>query len=155
MLLTCLLISTIEAWQENPKRGALWLGGLALSQLLYFQLPVFLPPLRHISGDLLTGLVPNLALCEFGFEFVALGVAMYFLRERPRQLAAVYLLFCLYQFSEEILHFGEAVQFWMVLALPFMLAYNQQRGPGLKWFFYVFYPAHLILLFWLANFVLK
>ncbi len=155
MLLTCLLISTIEAWQENPKRGALWLGGLALSQLLYFQLPVFLPPLRHISGDLLTGLVPNLALCEFGFEFVALGVAMYFLRERPRQLAAVYLLFCLYQFNEEILHFGEAVQFWMALALPFMLAYNQQRGPGLKWFFYVFYPAHLILLFWLANFVLK
>ncbi len=126
MLLTCLLISTIEAWQENPKRG-----------------------------DLLTGLVPNLALCEFGFEFVALGVAMYFLRERPRQLAAVYLLFCLYQFSEEILHFGEAVQFWMALALPFMLAYNRQRGPGLKWFFYVFYPAHLILLFWLANFVLK
>ena len=86
---------------------------------------------------------------------MALGVAMYFLREHPRQLAAVYLLFCLYQFNEEILHFGEAVQFWMALALPFMLAYNQQRGPGLKWFFYVFYPAHLILLFWLANFVLK
>ena len=72
-----------------------------------------------------------------------------------RWLAAVYLLFCLYQFNEEILHFGEAVQFWMALALPFMLAYNRQRGPGLKWFFYVFYPAHLILLFWLANFVLK
>ncbi|TPF86376.1 hypothetical protein BW13_06095 [Bifidobacterium sp. UTCIF-37] len=37
---------------------------------------------------------------------------------------------------------------WMkVFALPFMLLYNHQRGPHVKWFFYVFYPAHIVVLY--------
>ena len=42
---------------------------------------------------------------------------------------------------------------FMAAALPLMLRYNDQKGPGLKYFFYFFYPAHTFLLFWLANFV--
>ncbi len=41
----------------------------------------------------------------------------------------------------------------MIIALPFMLRYNRQKGPVLKYFFYVFYPAHTFLLFWLANYI--
>lgn len=33
-----------------------------------------------------------------------------------------------------------------VLALPFILSYNGKRGPSCRWFFYVFYPAHIIVL---------
>ena len=33
-----------------------------------------------------------------------------------------------------------------VLALPLILAYNGRRGPSCRWFFYVFYPAHIIVL---------
>lgn len=39
----------------------------------------------------------------------------------------------------------------MIFALPFMLAYNQQRGRSVKWFFYWFYPAHILLLFALGT----
>lgn len=35
----------------------------------------------------------------------------------------------------------------MVLALPFMLLYNHERGPKCTWFFYVFYPAHILVLY--------
>lgn len=38
-------------------------------------------------------------------------------------------------------------QWMMVLALPFMLLYDHRRGPHVKWFFYVFYPAHIVVLF--------
>lgn len=34
----------------------------------------------------------------------------------------------------------------MVFALPFMLPYNHRRGPKCTWFFYVFYPAHILAL---------
>lgn len=38
-------------------------------------------------------------------------------------------------------------QWMMIFALPFMLLYNRQRGPRIKWFFYVYYPAHIVLLY--------
>lgn len=155
MLLTCLIISVIELAGKDWRRCAGLLGLILAVQLAYYIVPQFAAPLRHISGDTLSGIFPNLALVEFGSEFIALGVCMYFLREKPAQLVAAYLAFCLYQFSAEILFYGLPVQFWMIFALPFMLAYNGQRGPGLKWFFYIFYPAHTVLLFWLANFIFK
>lgn len=157
MLLTCLLISVIELAGQDWLRCGLLLGGILAVQLAFYAVPWFwLPQLRQISGDMLTAIFPNLALNEFGFEFVALGVAMYFLKERPERLAAVYLLFCIIILSRELLGDIESShQFVMALALPFMLVYNRQKGRGWKWFFYIFYPAHLLLLYYLGNFVLK
>lgn len=34
---------------------------------------------------------------------------------------------------------------WVVLAVPFLLLYNGERGRGNKWFFYIFYPAHFLV----------
>jgi len=33
-----------------------------------------------------------------------------------------------------------------LLAIPLLLMYKGNRGPRMKWFFYVFYPAHLAIL---------
>lgn len=38
------------------------------------------------------------------------------------------------------------IECWAVLGLLLTLFYNGERGSGLKWFFYIFYPAHLLLL---------
>lgn len=43
---------------------------------------------------------------------------------------------------------------YMFLALPFLLLYNGMRGKWkLKYFFYIFYPAHLVLLMGIAVFL--
>ncbi|MDE6951089.1 MAG: conjugal transfer protein TraX, partial [Lachnospiraceae bacterium] len=83
-------------------------------------------------------------------------ITMYLLEDRKETLAIVYLLFCIAQFSDEQLNGdGFPLQWFMVLALPFILRYNGKRGKSYKYFFYFFYPAHTFLLFYLANFVWK
>lgn len=148
MLLTGYIISTLEVAQEDRKRGLWMAGGLFGLQALYF-IVSHTTPFRGLSGDVLTGLIPNLAINEYGITFILLGVAMYFLRDKPDILAAAYLLFCAYQFSEP----DSGLQFLMVWVLPLILRYNGEKGPGMKWFFYVFYPLHTFLLFYLANFL--
>ena len=38
-------------------------------------------------------------------------------------------------------------QFWSFLALPFLVLYSGKRGKAnIKYFFYIFYPAHLLIL---------
>lgn len=152
LFLTGLLISAIELYQRDRRRGAVLLGGIAVSQIFYGFLPGLVPAFKSFSGDVLTGIVPNLAVNEFGFEFIALGLSFYFLRDRRDTLCAVYLIFCIYQFSAELICGGGATQWIMVFVLPLILRYNGEKGPGWKWFFYIFYPAHTSFLFLLANF---
>ena len=124
MFLVGVLISTIELFIKDRKKGGILIGVIVLVQILYYMLPRFFPFLRSLSGDTLTGVIPNLAMNEYGLEFVALGVLMYFLKEQKDVFTAVYLIFCICQFSEEMLAAGTATQWLMVLALPFMLSYN-------------------------------
>lgn len=51
---------------------------------------------------------------------------------------------------------GGFFQFGLLLAVPLLLCYNGQRGtsPAGKWFFYVFYPLHLIVLTVIHQFVI-
>jgi hypothetical protein len=52
------------------------------------------------------------------------------------------------QMSSDLLH--ESYQWMMIFALPFVLLYNEKKGHNLKWFFYIFYPVHIIL-FWFIS----
>lgn len=48
------------------------------------------------------------------------------------------------------LYFGD-YQWLMIFSLPIMLLYNGKKGKSWKYFFYVFYPAHLVLFTVLAQ----
>lgn len=93
------------------------------------------PVLRWTAVALLTAAGMALALLARG-EYVFLGVLsavlVYLLRDwgRLRMAGLAPLL---------------VVSPWVLLALPFLLLYNGERGRGSKWFFYVFYPAHFLL----------
>lgn len=39
---------------------------------------------------------------------------------------------------------------WALLGVCVTLLYNGRRGPSIRWFFYAFYPAHLLVLAWVA-----
>ena len=69
-----------------------------------------------------------------------------------------YALICVIMVAAPCLHFlriglpwyGEIWQLGMFLFLPFLSLYNGEPGRPLKWLFYLFYPAHLFLL-WLLK----
>ena len=49
------------------------------------------------------------------------------------------------------------LQMLIVLAIPLLHQYNGQRGKwkGMKWFFYIYYPLHLIILGLIRIFILQ
>ncbi|MBE5983238.1 MAG: hypothetical protein E7248_08060 [Paenibacillaceae bacterium] len=44
-----------------------------------------------------------------------------------------------------------SIQWMMIGALPFILLYNGKKGKSMKYFFYIFYPAHILLFFILSK----
>jgi hypothetical protein len=158
MFIVGVLISTIEIFQKDRKKGAVLLGAIVVAQILFMPTGKFLEAIfpfvpGGFSGDIITGIMPNLYENEYGLEFIILGVLMYFLKGKKDFFCVMYILFCIVQFTGELA--GLPTQWMMIGALPLMMRYNNEKGSGMKYFFYIFYPAHAFILFYLANFVFQ
>ena len=92
--------------------------------------------------EILPYLLPGTDYCvDYGFLGVLIPVCIYLARDpRSRLLVLMAGLSCLAYISVNIQ--------WMALAaVPLLALYNGQRGKWkLKWFFYLFYPAHLFII---------
>lgn len=49
--------------------------------------------------------------------------------------------------------FKANIQWLQILALPIILCYNNEKGRGLKYLFYRFYPAHIVILYIIGNII--
>ena len=96
---------------------------------------------------------PSLYDVDYKFSFIILGVILYFLKNKNKQIIA-YTIFCLliiigYYTNYNFFIFqiflnlsSNRIQHFMILAIPFMLLYNGQRGKNIKNFFYIYYLLH-------------
>ena len=96
---------------------------------------------------MLAMLVPNVLTVEGGVLLVVLGVLLYIFREK-RALQVLVLLAL--SGAVYVLDHG-GIQWLMCGAAVPMLLYNGKRGRGMKSFFYMFYPAHLAVLYLAAT----
>jgi hypothetical protein len=93
-------------------------------------------------------LIPNVMFVEGGPMLVVLGLLFYVFREkRLVQAAALVLMGAVSLFLESS---SGSVQCIMLFAAIPILMYNGQRGKGNKYFFYLFYPAHIYVLYIIA-----
>ena len=120
-----------------------------------------------LARNLIDSFLPTLISVDYGWGMILLGVMLYFAKTKRRQ-CGVFAAFCLVcmaaaaargfyypiqDFSSFTMTFFNPSQCRMALALPLMLRYNGEKGRGMKWLFYIFYPLHTFVLFYLANFI--
>ena len=83
-------------------------------------------------------------VCRFlHTDYSSIGVLLVFIFYVLRQRKAEKLLITGLIF----LGLTGGLQFYALLALPLIALYNGEQGPKMKAFFYLFYPAHLLILY--------
>lgn len=150
----------IEYRKTDRKMGTQLMILFAVYQVITTILCVVAGQWSALTGimSFVGAITANLIFNEGSFIFVFLGVLIYFNKEDQKRLILAYVLFCLAFFSLEWTAdpqlsalFSTNYQWMMIASLPFMLMYNGEKGRGLKYLFYVFYPVHIVILFFIGN----
>ena len=132
--------------------------------LQFAALPISLLVERHFpvwAEYAIRGIYPNIFTCEGGIFFICMGFILYCFCDDPKKLSISYLFLCSLYAATEIISiylsnlpmtrlFTDDVQWMMIFALVFMLNYNGKKGytnKYCKYLFYIFYPAHIWLLY--------
>lgn len=105
---------------------------------------------------ILLSLINTIILADYVFFGVLIIFGFYQFRQNKVALIIWVLfsntLFVLSSvFSTGILSVMSVIQFCDLLAFIFIFTYNGKKGLSLKYVFYLFYPMHLLLLYFIEN----
>lgn len=116
--------------------------------IIFFTIPIILDLIISLNPKTLMSLsniIPMVSITEGGPMFVLIGITMYMFRDdRNRQLII---------YSGLSLFFG-SYQWMMIFATPLLYLYKGEKGRGMKYFFYIFYPAHIYFLYIISVYML-
>ena len=79
---------------------------------------------------------------DYGFLAILLVIISYFFQDNKVFYAIGMLLI---SFADFLIK-NNWLQLFMLLALPFILLYNNKKGKSIKYYFYAFYPLHMLLI---------
>lgn len=88
---------------------------------------------------LLLILIVFAVFAEGSLMSTAIIMIFHYLKQDKVKMSVVYIIISLVLIPQ--------IQWMQVFALPFILMYNGKRGKNIKYFFYVFYPLHVWILF--------
>ena len=113
-------------------------------------------------GVIVIALLASVIQTDYGAFGVLLVFSFYiFQNSKWKTLLASTVVVCskyLYRILFLGVGFNEyPIKNWICTLIPLgiILFYNGKRGPKLKWFFYIFYPAHLLILYVISPYALN
>lgn len=95
-------------------------------------------------------MIPSILMVEGGPLYVLMGLLFYMFRERRAVQIAIAIAFGIFFYA-----ISGGIQWGVALAAIPMLFYSGAKGRGMKYFFYVFYPTHIVTLYLLATFIMN
>ncbi|MFB5441724.1 hypothetical protein HQ932_11820 [Enterococcus faecium] len=119
---------------------------LSLFIPLLFSSPVIVQ--NKIVFMLITSFLPALLLAEN--NFMVLLIPLLYLARNHRSIQCIII-----SIVAGIYFFLGTTQWILIFSVIPILLYNGQKGKGMKYFFYIFYPAHIALLYLLSAFLYK
>ena len=129
--LSIILVFSFENYRKKreKKSGLFFL----FSVIAVFTITVILP----------VALIEKGFVIDYGVEGVLLPVAIYYAPDKLRKLLYTSGLLILLS-----LDLAGGIQWFSLLAVPLLALYNQKRGKyNIKPLFYIFYPAHLVVIY--------
>lgn len=103
-------------------------------------------------------------LTEYGITFILLFFVMYYVKDIKFFLSGLVVMcsYCTWRVSRiymspdlsAMIYLGD-YQYLMIFSLPLMLLYNGKKGKGSKYFYYIFYPVHLWILFCVNEYLTR
>ncbi len=97
--------------------------------------------------------------CDYSALGIAMALFMYLFRYNRKQLiiseAVIIVTYCILDCLQNSFSLNRFLEVFALLAFLPIAMYNGERGSfKLKYFFYIFYPAHLVILALIKNFVI-
>lgn len=89
-------------------------------------------------------ILADFLMTDYGGVGVLTIVIMYLLRERKTSSIG---------WGVALLTIYNPIEFTAFLDVPLVSKYNGERGLKIKYFFYIFYPAHLLILYLIGHFI--
>lgn len=108
----------------------------------------------HIAVTLVLCLLGEFFNVDYGWYGIISIILFYILKEKRIKLVASLILINILRFIllfDSIALISNLIQGLSLLTLPLIFLYNGKRGNGNKYFFYLFYPIHLGLLYLLKE----
>ncbi len=129
--LSIILIFSLENFRIKKEKSTAFISAFSVVAVIIicFGLPLALKP----QGFQI----------DYGFSGVLLPVVVFFAPDRKWKLisTSIILIFLAFELQEPL-------QLFALLAIPLLALYNQKRGKyNIKPLFYIFYPAHLVVIY--------
>lgn len=166
LAVTAIVAEPCVDFAKNGTFAMDWSGQSILLTLLFGILSIWA---FQRFGDMAGGAVAILCCslaqvcnCDYKWYGVMLVLLFYYCKQVPLQAAGYVVLSLLWQWdmvvgwitNDQLHYYLEwPHQFWGILAFIPLALYNGEQGPRFKWFFYIFYPAHLLVIGGLATLI--
>ena len=108
-----------------------------------------------VVRGLMRAFFPNLYTISYSPFFVIMGILLYYSKNKFIRCGII-ISFSVFAYIGEIAQiyfnyiiwpgFFRSTQIYMVLSIPFIILYNDHKGKGNKYFFYIYYPSHIFIL---------